>query len=412
MKTKFLIINAIIFSIILFAQEQKKVLFVGNSYTSFNNLPLLVSNMATSTGNQLIYDSNTPGGYRLMNHATNATTLNKINANDWDFVALQAQSQETSWEQSQMQNELYPYANTLSNLIRTNDTCSQPLFYMTWGRENGDSQNCNYLSWVCTYEGMDDAIRSTYIYMAEQNNAEIAPAGAVWRYLRTHYPQIDLYANDGSHPSIYGSYAVACAFYTIIFKKDPTLITWNSTLTENEANIIKTATKTVVFDALDSWDKTAYFNESITDNTVDFTYGELTANNYQWDFGDATTSSLQNPSHTYDTIGDFNVTLTITHCGRTHIFTKTIHISTLNVNDNQLEDKTILVYPNPAKNILNIKGLKNTKNTIVIYNTLGQKIKQFENIADKISISDLEKGIYFISILDEENDITQQIIRE
>jgi hypothetical protein len=32
---------------------------------------------------------------------------------------------------------------------------------MTWGRENGDAQNCEFVPWVCTYEGMADAIRNT-----------------------------------------------------------------------------------------------------------------------------------------------------------------------------------------------------------------------------------------------------------
>lgn len=70
----------ILFSIIsVHCQTTKKVLFIGNSYTSANNLPLLIDEMANSTGDVLIHDANTPGGYRLMNHATNVTTLNKIN---------------------------------------------------------------------------------------------------------------------------------------------------------------------------------------------------------------------------------------------------------------------------------------------------------------------------------------------
>ena len=227
-----------------FGQTTKKVLFIGNSYTDVNNLPAMVSNAAASTGDVLIYDSNLPGGSRFINHASNPTTLNKINSNTWDYVVLQAQSQETSLNESQMVTEVYPYATSLSNAIRANNECSQPLFYMTWGKENGDAGNCPYLPWVCTYAGMDDKIRETYITMAQQNNAELAPVGAVWRYLRTNHPSIGLYSSDSSHPSLAGSYAAACAFYAVIYKKDPTSITWNSTLTEAQATTIKLATKT------------------------------------------------------------------------------------------------------------------------------------------------------------------------
>lgn len=54
----------------------------------------MVNSMASSTGDVLIYDSNTPGGARFLNHVANPTTLNKINADNWDYVVLQAQSQE------------------------------------------------------------------------------------------------------------------------------------------------------------------------------------------------------------------------------------------------------------------------------------------------------------------------------
>ena len=46
----------------------------------------------------------------------------------------------------------------------------------------------------------------------------------------------------------------------MIFKKDPTAITWNSSLTESTANKIKLATKLIVFDVLNNWDMTANFN--------------------------------------------------------------------------------------------------------------------------------------------------------
>jgi gliding motility-associated-like protein len=52
------------------------------------------------------------------------------------------------------------------------------------------------------------------------------------------------------------------------------------------------------------------------------------ANTYQWDFGDGTVSTLQNPSHTYNTSGDFTVKLTVTDAvGCSGTVTKTKFIS-------------------------------------------------------------------------------------
>ena len=57
--------------------QTKSVLFIGNSYTSVNNLPLTVKQLALSKGDSLFVDSNAPGGYTFQQHTTNATTLSK-----------------------------------------------------------------------------------------------------------------------------------------------------------------------------------------------------------------------------------------------------------------------------------------------------------------------------------------------
>ena len=64
----------LLLSITQLQSQTKRVLFIGNSYTSVNNLPQTIASVASSVGDNLIFDSNTPGGYRFMDHATNPTT--------------------------------------------------------------------------------------------------------------------------------------------------------------------------------------------------------------------------------------------------------------------------------------------------------------------------------------------------
>ena len=316
MKQLLLFISIALSTTFVHGQTTKKVLFLGNSYTAANDLPLMASEMATSTGDVLEYDFYTPGGYRFLNHAADPTSLNKISTDNWDYVVLQGQSQETAFSQQQLESQVYPYAASLSDAIKENNGCSQPLFYMTWGREEGDSINCPYAPWMCTYEGMDDAIKDAYLFMAESNNAELAPAGAVWRYIRENHPSIDLYSNDGSHPSLAGSYAVATTFYTMIYKKDPTLISWDSNLTADEASLIRNVTKTIVYDVISTWDFTespiADFTENIQHQVVSFTNESSGFDNLLWDFGDSNTSTENNPIHTYEESGIYTVSLTTT----------------------------------------------------------------------------------------------------
>ena len=422
MKHYFFTFLVLLFSVFsINGQTSKKVLFIGNSYTSVNNLPSLVKNMALSTGDALIYDSNTPGGARFLNHASNATTLAKINANSWDYVVLQAQSQETSLSQTQMENEVYPYAATLSNAIRANNECSQPLFYMTWGRENGDASNCPYSPWVCTYEGMDDAIRTAYLYMTAENNAEITPVAAVWRYLRANHPSINLYATDGSHPSLEGSYAAACAFYAVIYKKDPTLITWNSTITESVANTIKIAAKSIVYDALAEWDFTinpavADFTEVIQVAEVSFTNTSENFDALLWDFGDGTSSTEINPTHTYAESGSYTVSLTVIKCGKSDSITKIVQIDTTLSTTTFQATREMKVYPNPTSSQFYITLPKHyEKLNLVIFDVLGNEIikKEHNNSSHvAIDISTLASGAYFIKIEADQTIFTTKILKK
>ena len=65
--------------------------------------------------------------------------------------------------------------------------------------------------------------------------------------------------------------------------------------------------------------------------------------------------------------------------------------------DDHSKDNTLLIYPNPAKDYINIIGENNL--TIDIYNSLGQKIysEESEN-STTIKTSDWTPGIYFVKI--------------
>ncbi len=59
-------------------------------------------------------------------------------------------------------------------------------------------------------------------------------------------------------------------------------------------------------------------------------------NGWNWNFGDATTSSLQNPTHTYAAAGTYTVTLSVTTdkgCTSSTAFTRTVTVSPLPVTD-------------------------------------------------------------------------------
>jgi hypothetical protein len=235
--------------------DSLSVLFVGNSYSSFNNLPNLISSIASTMGDVLIVDGSLIGGATLQNHSQNNNTTNLITKGNWDFVVLQEQSQYPAFPLWQVEQDVFPYATQLSELVSEFNECANTVFFMTWGRENGDQSNCQSWPPVCTYEGMDDLLRERYMIMANDNNALVSPVGAVWRSLRDAGYDLDLYSSDGSHPSLTGSYVSAVCFYTTLFQKNPLDIPWVDDFGISEYNdiLIKETVKQVVFDNLYEW---------------------------------------------------------------------------------------------------------------------------------------------------------------
>ena len=59
---------------------------------------------------------------------------------------------------------------------------------------------------------------------------------------------------------------------------------------------------------------------------INFTSTSYRGTSWSWDFGDAGTSTSENPSHAYLTAGQFTVTLTINSGASTLIKTTYIHI--------------------------------------------------------------------------------------
>ncbi|MEM6724917.1 MAG: PKD domain-containing protein [Bacteroidota bacterium] len=308
------------------AQSSYRALFLGNSYTYFNDLPQLVKDLALSVGDTLEIDSHTPGGYRLVDHFFDGTSQNKIMAGNWDYVVLQGQSQEPITQTGLFES----YIGQLQQVIYAHNPCATIMPYMTWGRENGDAGNCSNFPVMCTYVGMDTTLRNHYLDVTDNIlNGEVAPVSAVWSYLRQEYPDIDLYAGDGSHPSPVGSYAAACTFYTAIFRKDPMLLTYDFGLDPATTSIIRQAAKLIVYNQLPEWDFTEPPHAEISatigqgDNEMIFSAQnpEDVQQTYSWDLGDGNSSTESGVQHNYQTNGTFIVQLTTSTCDPDGVYT-------------------------------------------------------------------------------------------
>ena len=309
-----LLFSLIFISACCHAQDSASVLFIGNSYTYVNNLPSLFQNMAASKGKSTFVDTKTNGGATMQFHANDPLSYQKMNSSDWNYVVLQAQSQEPSFPYGQVNAQTLPYAVQLADTANQISSCSQALFFMTWGRENGDPQ------WdsINTFDKMNYRLRNAYLRFADSSNSAVAPVGVAWKYVRDNHPEINLYSGDGSHPGLAGSYLSACTFFASIFHETPEGSTFYGGLDQVVAGVLQQAAALSVLDSIDVWKLQHHdslvgasfsYNHDGISFTVEFEETVDHTDSIFWDFGDGNTSTGSSPEHTYSDPGEYQVQL-------------------------------------------------------------------------------------------------------
>ncbi|PCJ67620.1 MAG: hypothetical protein COA58_00350 [Bacteroidetes bacterium] len=390
--------------------QTKSVLFIGNSYTNVNNLPNLLKEVAKSAGDTVISESHTPGGRQIWQHANDPEVFNLIRSRNWDYVVIQCQSQEPSFPDQQVEQNVFPYARKICDSITANNPCTIPLFYMTWGRKNGDADNCGFFPPLCTYEGMDSVLRSNYLKMGEQNEAEVCGVGAVWNELRKESSSIELYSGDESHPSYAGSMAGAYSFYSTIFRKSPMEASYKGGLIQVVLDSIQIAVESVIFSNMSEYNigvSDPSSNFTITKSGCTFTLDGPDGNDsLLWDFGDGNISKMIDPTHEYATGGEYIIKLVGIRCGQADTMAQTVLCGTSGAGI--WDDISVLTYPNPSNGSIVLANGYFIESAI---NNIGESIP-FQNTENIYSFSGF-KGILFLRLLNDRGEyITKKIIVE
>ena len=335
---------------------QANVLFVGNSYIYTNNLPQMTADVASSAGYRMTWQCNAPGGCTFMQHCANQS-MTMIRNGGWDFVVLQEQSQYPSFPQWQVEADVFPYAARLVDSVYAANPCAEPMFYMTWGRRDGDAGNAGEFPVLGTYEGMDSMLYERYMQMAVDNDASVCPVGRVWRYLRTNHPSIELYQSDGSHPSVAGTYAAACSFAVMFFGLDPRTVHYCPTaISQQVADTIRQAVYTVVYSQLSQWRRpvpqATVALQGVGGREAVLTAHIANADGLVWHFGDGDSVATLDSTvtHTYADTGSYTVSVVATRHCMSDTALLTIHIQdSMSVGIvAATQGMTAVVYPNPA----------------------------------------------------------------
>jgi hypothetical protein len=222
-----------------------RVLFVGNSYTSVNDLPSMFAKLARSGGQRVEVGTAAENGWTLADHAGSSATAAKLASATWDIVVLQEQSQLPSVEQFR-QAQMYPAARQLIQAIRSQG--AQPMLFLTWARRDGWPENG-----MPNYRSMQSAIDTGYLTIAHEQQAAVAPVGEAWSMLVGAEGAPALWQQDGSHPTEAGTYLATCVFYAAIFHESPKGLRYHAGLSADDAAKIQDVAATTVLGDPTKW---------------------------------------------------------------------------------------------------------------------------------------------------------------
>lgn len=190
-------------------------LFIGNSFTYYNDMPRMFDAIATNAGKNVYVKSNTKGGASFEEHSQRPSVYASIKSHKWDNVILQGYSREFIHSAEHVDTATIPYLNQILDSIYANNPCTNVYFYMTWGYEKGFGD----YEYTKDFEGMADTIHGGYMRIGAHYQLPIVPVGKVWKQVKMG-SRANLYAPDKFHPSKKGSYLAAATFFSAFYDEE------------------------------------------------------------------------------------------------------------------------------------------------------------------------------------------------
>jgi hypothetical protein len=174
------------------AKPPLRVLFIGNSLTSWHNLPGYVASLAKRTGDSAFrYRMIAPPAVGLEDHWRIPRMRRALAEQRWDVVVMQ---QGPSAE-PESRVHLCTWTKRFADLTRSRG--AKPRLLMVWSAGRF---------------GLQEVIDS-YAAAAAAADAPPLPAGVAWAAAWKRKPGLALHARDGLHPSKLGTYLAALVVY-------------------------------------------------------------------------------------------------------------------------------------------------------------------------------------------------------
>lgn len=177
---------------------QRKVLWIGNSYTECHLLPFLVRNLSLHYGPWVAAPTFcVRGGESMAGHLKTGHAASQLALGGWHAVVLQ------EWSMGTYNDGLGSFMPAIKEMVGLAKAQGTEVYlYQTWARKKEP--------WRI------DTIAAAYQKASEETGATVLPCGRAWQLLLEKRPDLTLHTEDESHPQAIGSFLAAMTQWRVI----------------------------------------------------------------------------------------------------------------------------------------------------------------------------------------------------
>jgi hypothetical protein len=175
----------------------------------------MLQRLAESAGVSLRVEVVTKQGATLRRHWLTLDTRERVQRGRYDFVVIQ----EHSLRPIDHLREFEDYGSRFVRAARASG--ATPVLLQTWARSERTHFYRKRTLPPRNADEMAQQLSSAYGNLAGHEGARLAPVGRAFVMAQALAPEIELYREDGTHPSFAGSYLAACTLLSALTGTDP-----------------------------------------------------------------------------------------------------------------------------------------------------------------------------------------------
>ena len=174
-----------------------EILFIGNSHSSSNNLPQLLTTIIEHGLPGTSAHANLAPGWRFLSERLeDGTTQQVLQGQAWTHVILQAQKYSSSGRYH------YPTDAAGEWIRRIKKLNAIPVMFPEWPRRGNREEG--------------QRVHKLHLQITDREPACVAPVGLAWDEASAQLESVNLYAADGNHSNLNGALLSAFVLYQTI----------------------------------------------------------------------------------------------------------------------------------------------------------------------------------------------------